>query len=154
MYRILFVDDEILVLDGLRRMLRCKRKEWHMTFVSSAEAALEVMLREAVDVLVTDMMMPGTSGLELIGRSQDLLPDIRQIVLSGQCAWTDAHHIQESGRRFLGKPCGPGLLINSIENELELLEKSDRYRVPSKAEALDHRPVLNFMHPDLSRSCP
>ena len=52
--RIIFVDDEPQVLEGLSRMLRSKRNEWTMTFVESGAAALEVMALEQIDVIVTD----------------------------------------------------------------------------------------------------
>ena len=40
---VMFVDDEPNVLDGIRRMLRGKREEWDMEFVSSGEEALRIM---------------------------------------------------------------------------------------------------------------
>ena len=43
--RVIFVDDEPRVLEGLKRMLRPKRNEWQMTFVGSAQAALEALER-------------------------------------------------------------------------------------------------------------
>ena len=41
MKRILFVDDEVSILDGLKRMLRSKRDEWDMSFATGGEAALQ-----------------------------------------------------------------------------------------------------------------
>ena len=41
--RILFVDDEAMILEGLQRMLRSMRVEWEMEFVESAEAALRLL---------------------------------------------------------------------------------------------------------------
>ena len=61
--RILFVDDETNILDGLRRMLRPLRQEWEMRFASSGEEALRLLEQEPCDVLVTDMRMPGMSGV-------------------------------------------------------------------------------------------
>jgi len=57
--RVIFVDDEPRVLEGLKRMLRPKRNEWQMTFVGSAQAALEALRAEPCEVVVTDMRMPG-----------------------------------------------------------------------------------------------
>ncbi len=51
MKRILFVDDEPNVLDGLRRMLRPLRSQWSMMFLDSAEKALELLRQEADEAL-------------------------------------------------------------------------------------------------------
>ncbi len=60
--RILFVDDEPSVLDGLRRMLRAERGRWDMSFVGGADAALEVMHASDFDAVVSDVSMPGKDG--------------------------------------------------------------------------------------------
>ena len=57
--KILFIDDEPNVLDGLRRMLRTMRSEWEMEFAESGQNALEILQGKAFDVVVTDMRMPG-----------------------------------------------------------------------------------------------
>ncbi len=64
--RILFVDDESRVLEGLRRMLWSMRQEWDMVFVDSGPKALEEMARGNFDVIVTDMRMPGMDGAQLL----------------------------------------------------------------------------------------
>lgn len=68
--RILFVDDEPLVLDGLRRMLEPYRHQWELSFASVPEVAWEELRAGPVDVAVLDVRMPGTSGLELLQRMQ------------------------------------------------------------------------------------
>ena len=60
--RVLFVDDEPRVLDGLRRMLRTKRDQWQMRFVASGAEALAALAGEPADVLITDMRMPEMDG--------------------------------------------------------------------------------------------
>ena len=59
---VLFVDDEIKVLQGLERMLRPLRHEWTMAFASSGAEALAILETSAFDVLVTDMRMPQMNG--------------------------------------------------------------------------------------------
>ncbi len=55
MVRILFVDDEARILDGVRRSMYCMRSEWHMRFATSGEAALRELAAEPADVVVSDM---------------------------------------------------------------------------------------------------
>ena len=81
--RILFVDDEAKVLDGLRNLLRRQRHEWDMLFALSGAAALEELAKAPVDVIVSDMRMPGMDGAELLTRVRTLYPQTARIVLSG-----------------------------------------------------------------------
>ena len=74
MKRILFVDDESRVLDGLRRMLYAERKRWAMEFALGGEAALQACEVEAFDVVVSDMRMPGMDGATLLGHIRDRYP--------------------------------------------------------------------------------
>ena len=83
MSKILFVDDKKLVLDGLRRLLRSKRREWDMTFVDSGEAALDTLAASPFQIIVSDVRMPGMDGLQLLERVKALYPDMTRIVLSG-----------------------------------------------------------------------
>lgn len=67
-HRILFVDDEQPLLDGLKRSLRSQRNVWEMVFTSSGEEALRLADERHFDVVVADMRMPGINGAELLGR--------------------------------------------------------------------------------------
>ena len=71
------------VLDGLRRMLRGMRQEWEMVFAEGGPAALEILVREPFDMVVTDMRMPGMDGCQLLTRVQELYPRLVRIILSG-----------------------------------------------------------------------
>ena len=62
MKTILFVDDVANVLEGLKRMFFPMRKEWKMLFAEGGEEALALLAQHPVDVVVTDMRMPGMSG--------------------------------------------------------------------------------------------
>ena len=73
--RVIFVDDEPRVLEGLKRMLRPKRNEWQMTFVGSAAEALNALKKEPCEVVVTDMRMPRLDGLSLLRKIRPLAVD-------------------------------------------------------------------------------
>ena len=83
MKRILFVDDQQNVLDGLRRMLHSERSVWEMEFVSSGDAALLACEAHPFDVVVSDLQMPGMDGAQLLGYVRDRYPATARIVLSG-----------------------------------------------------------------------
>ena len=78
---VLFVDDDVIVLQSLERGLM--EESYNKYFVSTCNEALEIINREKVHVLVTDMCMPEMSGLELIKQTRKAHPDIVCIALSG-----------------------------------------------------------------------
>ena len=77
MKRLLFVDDDAMVLAGLRRALHDMNREWNMQFASGGQAALEVLAQQPFDAVITDVSLPGMSGIELakeLGRRHPRLP--------------------------------------------------------------------------------
>ncbi len=103
--RILFVDDDRDILDGLRAVLRQQRREWEIVFALGGPAALEEVQRSAFDVIVTDMRMPIVDGAELLRQVKALLPRAVRIVLSGQTDSETAMKTVFTAHQFLSKPC-------------------------------------------------
>src|SRR5215470_16861493 len=83
MKRILFVDDEPKVLEGLQRMLRPHRGRWEMEFAASGAEALAMLEAGPFDVIVTDMRMPEMDGARLLEIVQKQYPSVVRMVLSG-----------------------------------------------------------------------
>jgi len=115
MKRILFVDDEQNILDGVRRMLYGARNRWEMEFVSSGEAALLACKQQAFDVVVSDLRMPGMDGAELLGHIRDQFPATARIILSGYSEITLAARAVPVAHRILSKPCNETELKDTIE---------------------------------------
>jgi len=136
--RIIFVDDEALVLQGLQRMLRPLRDEWEMEFVDSGAKALERMAQTPVDVVVSDMRMPGMNGAELLGEVMKRHPKTVRIILSGHADKDLILKCVGSTHQYLAKPCDADSLkatvlrAASTENSLrdeklkELVARMDR----------------------------
>ena len=83
MMRILFVDDEVNVLQAMQRAMHGMRNEWSMEFVSSGAAALDRLAQSPADVIVTDMRMPGMDGWQLLTEVKKLYPQTVRLILSG-----------------------------------------------------------------------
>ena len=83
MLQVLFVDDERLILEGLRDLLRPRRREWQMRFFASAEEALRELACRPADVVVTDLRMPGMDGVTLLQEVSRIAEATVRIVLSG-----------------------------------------------------------------------
>jgi HD-like signal output (HDOD) protein len=113
--RVLFVDDEPRILDGLRRSLRTRRTEWEMSFVTSGSAALEVLAASPCDVVVSDMRMPGMDGAELLTHVSQLHPEVARVVLSGHTEPEAAIRVAIAGHRFLTKPAEAESVIGVIK---------------------------------------
>ena len=102
---IIFVDDEINILEGLRRSLKGKIGEWQMDFAMGGEEALKLMNAHPYDLIVTDMKMPGMSGEELLGKVAELHPNTVRIVLTGHYKRSSVFRLVESDHFYLSKPC-------------------------------------------------
>ncbi|MBW2059479.1 MAG: HDOD domain-containing protein [Deltaproteobacteria bacterium] len=143
--RILFVDDEPRVLQGLQRMLRSMRHEWQMAFAGGGKEALEVLSREPFDVVVSDMRMPAMDGAELLAEVRRRHPEIVRIVLSGH---SEKELILKSvlpAHQYLSKPCDPEVLKSAVgrASALRDLLRGDRLKqVVSQMDSLPSLPSL------------
>ena len=115
MKRILFVDDESKILDGIRRMLHQDGKRWEMEFVLEGEAALQACEAADFDVVVSDMRMPGMDGATLLGYIRDRFPSTARIALSGYSDVALTTRVVPVAHRFLTKPCSASELRATIE---------------------------------------
>jgi HD-like signal output (HDOD) protein len=120
MRRVLFVDDEPKILEGLRRMLRTLRHEWEMALAPGGEAALAMMEASPFDVIVSDMRMPGIDGATLLSRVRELYPQVVRIVLSGHTDLSAALQVVPVAHQFLAKPCDAEMLRVAIERACHL----------------------------------
>jgi len=113
--RVLVVDDEQSVLDGLRRMLHRERQRWDFTFLSSPVEAAQLMERERFDVIITDMRMPDMSGVELLEKAREHCPSCVRIILSGHGELADIMKSVGPSHQFLSKPCDGEKILAAIE---------------------------------------
>lgn len=120
MMRILFVDDELPVLEALRGRLHRMRARWEMEFVDSATRALESFEKSPHDILVTDIRMPAMDGAQLMEAVSQRWPDTVRIALSGFAELKQSMRLVPLAHQFLSKPCEPQQLENVIQRCLKL----------------------------------
>lgn len=143
--KILFVDDEPKILQGLQRMLRSNHNNWEMKFVENGQEALEIMSKENFDVVVSDMRMPGMDGAELLKEVMDRYPQVIRIILSGH---SDRDMILKSVRtahQYLSKPCDADTLKSTLTRAFslrELMSGEEIKMLVSKMESLPSLPAL------------
>lgn len=143
--RILFVDDEPMVLQGLQRVLRPFRSEWEMLFVGSGPEALQALEAQPFDVIVTDMRMPGMNGAELLKEVVLRHPSMVRIVLSGHADKDLVSQCVGVAHQFISKPCDPAELKALIRNACLLSGKLVDDEVRRIIGAIDSLPSV----PDL-----
>ena len=76
MYKVLLVDDEYMVTEGLKRLIPFDK--WDMEVVataSHADEALEYVHENPVDVVISDVNMPDKTGLDMIREMKEILPE-------------------------------------------------------------------------------
>ena len=111
---ILFVDDEPLVLEGLRRALRSMRQEWEIYFAGGGQEALDCLSQRPFDVVVSDMRMPGMDGAQLLSEVKRRYPQVARIILSGHSDQEFAMKSVRIAHQYLAKPCEPEILKSVI----------------------------------------
>lgn len=132
--RLLCVDDESDLLDGLRLALR---KSFSVTVATSGADGLAVFQEARADpeqaafsAVVSDMRMPNMNGAEFLSEILRLSPATPRILLSGQADLESTIAAINDAKifRFLTKPCDPALLIETVHEamELERLRNSER----------------------------
>lgn len=118
--RVAFVDDEPHVLRGLRRSMLEMEDHWDMAFYGSGEEVLTAMEHQPVDVVVSDMRMPGMDGAELLSRVRNLWPQTIRIILSGYAETESVLRTVGPAHVYLAKPCNPDILRNAITRPIAL----------------------------------
>ncbi|MGB7443650.1 MAG: response regulator [Coleofasciculaceae cyanobacterium] len=126
---ILCVDDEVMILDSLKRQLRKSFKNTYIYEIAeSGEEAIEI-IDELVEegkkivVIVSDWLMPGIRGDEFLIRVHQQYPNIIKIILTGQADKTALERAKQQANLhcYLDKPWQEDELIQAIQSGLEKL---------------------------------
>lgn len=116
--RVLFVDDDALILSCFQRLLG-RRFDLHCA-LGPQEALHALETQGPFAVVVSDMKMPGLSGLELLQKAKHLSPGVVGLVLSGNTEIDCLDDAVRSGMvyRIVQKPCPHGELTKILEEAL------------------------------------
>ena len=151
MKRILFVDDEPRILEGLQNLLRRQRSKWAMSFVTSGAEALEVLEREPFDIVISDMRMPGMDGATLLQHVKDRYPHAARIVLSGYMESASAMRSVSVAHQFLTKPTTAEVVERIIQRTSRIQRTLDDKSLASIVGRIDELPSLPRLYRELTR---
>lgn len=144
--RVLLVDDEPQILDGLRRMMRPLRSEWELSFATSAPKALEIAESESFDAVVTDMQMPGMDGAELLEKIRVRHPQMIRLILTGQAGKGALLRSVGPTHQVLAKPCDSRVLVEALRRALKLRELLDDSKLRGLTARMSRIPSLPSLY--------
>lgn len=123
---ILFVDDELSILQGYKMLFSQHKVDWNIFFANSGIEALHLIAENSIEVVVTDLRMPDMDGKQLLTILKDKYPHIARLVLSGYTDKEGAIGISTLAHQILTKPLNSTELKNIISNLMK-----QRYSLPS-----------------------
>lgn len=130
---ILCVDDDPNILDGYKRHLR---KEFNLETAVGPEQGLKMVAeRGPFAVVVSDLQMPGMSGIQFLARVREQVPDTVRVLLTGNADLQASIDAINQGQifRFLTKPCAPDALANTLKAGL-----AQHHLITAEHELLEH----------------
>jgi FixJ family two-component response regulator len=122
-----------------------------MAFASGGKAALEEMSRLSVDVIVSDMRMPGMDGAELLKRVKEAHPQTARIILSGHADREAIARVIRVAHQFLAKPADANTVRTVIERTCNYLTLMSDESIRRIVGAMDKLPSLPETYWDLIR---
>lgn len=131
MLRIVIVDDEQIVLDGIKTVLESANKDWHVvgTAMNGVQGLNEIRCQKP-DVVITDIKMPDMDGLEMSKLLKEEFPDIVVFVFSGYAEFNLAQKAIDLGvYNYLLKPINYEEIYTALEKAQEFIEERRRFRL-------------------------
>jgi DNA-binding NtrC family response regulator len=115
---ILVIDDEAVVRDGVRRIL--ENCQYTVETATSGYLALERIQDKDFDLIITDLKMPGMSGMEVLKTIRVLQPEVPVIIITGYSTVDTAVEVMKNGAfDYIAKPFTPDQIISKVQNALD-----------------------------------
>ena len=118
--RILIADDHTVVRKGLRQILAEEFTDAHIEEVPDADELIKKVIKEKWDVVISDLTMPGKSGLEALGEIKQSFPELPVLILSIHPEEQYAIRALKAGASgYLSKDTAPDELVNAVHRVLQ-----------------------------------
>jgi putative nucleotidyltransferase with HDIG domain len=122
-HTILFVDDNPMVLQGMKRSLEEYSDVWDTDFASNAKEALQKLAERQFDAIVTDMHMPVMDGNQLLDMVRRTSPGIIRFILSGHVTDIQVMHSTTLAHQMIAKPCDIDQVFTIVERACRLRDQ-------------------------------
>jgi HD-like signal output (HDOD) protein/ActR/RegA family two-component response regulator len=120
MKRILFVEDDGIIRQLYKLLLSGETDVWETTIVPDGQTAMALLRESAFDVVASDMMMPGMSGVELLTEVRRLHPQTTRIIISGLTDQAEAANSLNCTHLFIPKPLDLKMLMSALDRVYSL----------------------------------
>lgn len=134
MYKIYLLDDEVFILEGLKYILPWEEYEFEIVgSATNGQDGFEEIINQQIDLVITDIMMPKMTGLELMSRLQECNYDTNFIVLSAFEEFSYAKKAMNMGAdNYLLKPIDIEELSKSLQSVLKKLKKKEMQSIDNR----------------------
>ena len=151
--RVLVVDDEPMIVSLLSTILR--EKGWEVTEARSGTEGIDLLDRIRFDVILTDLVMPGDSGIDLLRAAKEIHPDVEVILMTGYATADTAIVAMRSGAfHYIMKPLKTEEVVHLVEKaysqrqlqrENQFLKSEIRAAHHVQSVVGDSKPVLELI---------
>lgn len=140
-YRLLFVDDDTNVLKALQRVFR--QENYHIVTAMSGREALDHLRNGGFNLMISDYMMPGMNGAELLKQARALQPEMIRIMLTGHADTLAVMGAINEGAvyKFILKPWNDEDLRVTVALALEQFELMRRNRSLQQSNEIKDRTI-------------
>ena len=130
-HRLLLVDDDPFILEGIGEDL--ESNGYQVTRASSGESAVELLESNHFDLVITDLVMANTDGIQVLKKTKELNSDIQVIILTGFGDIDSAvEALRSQADDFLLKPCESQEMLFRVKNCLEKQELTRKIKLYQK----------------------
>ncbi|MGC3960521.1 MAG: response regulator [Verrucomicrobiota bacterium] len=146
MHRLLIVDDEQMVLAGLRETLT--REGYQVTTASNPFVALEELKKQIFSVIISDNHMPGITGLEFLAQAKEMQPNASRILITAVLSLDTVIDAINKGEiyRFIVKPWLREELLATVKNAAQRYELIDSNTVLQSKAVVMNRELQEVNH--------
>ena len=124
-YHLLLVDDDPFILEGIGEDL--ETRGYQVTRANSGEKAVELLERSSFDLVITDLVMERTDGIQVLKKSKEVNATIMVIILTGFGDMISAiEALRSQADDYMLKPCESSEIFFRVERCLEKLELARR----------------------------
>lgn len=138
---ILIVDDDYDMLELVQRQLQ--EQQYHSYKAASVKEAIDILKFNAVDLLITDLQMPGIGGMELIKYVEEHFPKVPKLVITGYPSMDGALTAMRSGALdYIVKPFTAEELKQSVEKSIPKKTQDSEVTIPSTNKATAYAGIV------------
>jgi putative nucleotidyltransferase with HDIG domain len=144
--QIIFVDDDVYVLKGYQRALEPFAYAWDVYFCTTGPEAITILGRQPIDAIITDMRMPGMTGIDLLEQVIQHYPSVIRMIMSGSIEEPSAYRAASLAHQLMAKPCEIQTIFGAVEETCHLRDKLSDKRLVKIITGLKSLPSVPTLY--------